>query len=184
MKIIALFAALSVLATVAASAESIYDLKLKDIDGKDTTLAAYKGKVLLIVNVASLAGQNGGTATIIATTADPSSHAGLIGHPTPYGLAGFRRSVVPDGGGRAGFCYARHRIERPSVTGAARTRSSNGSFDGAKRTSMSAFSAMALAGSSIRPRPARMPVEGGDRDAAAAGMTPPDTSPKIGSQND
>ena len=41
---------------MAASAESIYDLKLKDIDGKDTSLAAYKGKVLLIVNVASQCG--------------------------------------------------------------------------------------------------------------------------------
>jgi len=37
-------------------AESIYDLKLKDIDGKDTTLGAYKGKLLLVVNVASKCG--------------------------------------------------------------------------------------------------------------------------------
>jgi len=56
MKTIALFAALSVLAIVAAQAESIYDVKLKDIDGKDTTLSAYKGKALLIVNVASKCG--------------------------------------------------------------------------------------------------------------------------------
>jgi glutathione peroxidase len=42
--------------TIAAHAESIYDLKLKDIDGKDTSLSAYKGKVLLIVNVASKCG--------------------------------------------------------------------------------------------------------------------------------
>ena len=42
--------------TLAARAESIYDIKLKDIDGKDTTLAPYKGKVLLIVNVASKCG--------------------------------------------------------------------------------------------------------------------------------
>jgi len=42
--------------TLAASADSIYDLKLKDIDGKDTSLSAYKGKVLLIVNVASKCG--------------------------------------------------------------------------------------------------------------------------------
>ena len=32
---------------------SIYDIPLKTIDGKPATLAAYKGKVLLIVNVAS-----------------------------------------------------------------------------------------------------------------------------------
>jgi glutathione peroxidase len=37
-------------------AESIYDLKLKDIDGKDVALSDYKGKVLLIVNVASKCG--------------------------------------------------------------------------------------------------------------------------------
>ena len=38
------------------TAASLYDIPLKDIDGKDTTLAAYKGKVLLIVNVASKCG--------------------------------------------------------------------------------------------------------------------------------
>ena len=37
-------------------AGSIYDIPVKDIDGKDTTLAAYKGKVVLIVNVASKCG--------------------------------------------------------------------------------------------------------------------------------
>lgn len=56
MKIIALFAALFALQIVNAHAESLYDIKLKDIDGKDTTLADYKGKVLLIVNVASKCG--------------------------------------------------------------------------------------------------------------------------------
>jgi glutathione peroxidase len=44
------------MATLAAHAESIYDLKLKDIEGKDISLGAYKGKVLLIVNVASKCG--------------------------------------------------------------------------------------------------------------------------------
>lgn len=39
-----------------ASAKSLYDIPLKDIDGKETSLAAYKGKVLLIVNVASKCG--------------------------------------------------------------------------------------------------------------------------------
>jgi glutathione peroxidase len=34
----------------------LYDSPLKDIDGKDTSLAAYKGKVLLVVNVASYCG--------------------------------------------------------------------------------------------------------------------------------
>jgi len=56
MKTIALLATLLTLTGIAARADSLYDLKLKDIDGKDTTLAAYKGKVILIVNVASQCG--------------------------------------------------------------------------------------------------------------------------------
>ena len=56
MKAIALLAALLFMQTIAANAESLYDIKLKDIDGKDTTLAAYKGKAVLIVNVASKCG--------------------------------------------------------------------------------------------------------------------------------
>jgi len=39
-----------------ASAQSIYDLKVKDMDGKDVSLSAYKGKVLLIVNTATQCG--------------------------------------------------------------------------------------------------------------------------------
>ena len=42
--------------TVAVRAESLYKIPLKDIDGKDTSLDAYKGKVLLVVNVASKCG--------------------------------------------------------------------------------------------------------------------------------
>jgi glutathione peroxidase len=56
MKLIALIAAVSLLQMVVARAGSIYDIPLKDIAGKDTTLAAYKGQVLLIVNVASHCG--------------------------------------------------------------------------------------------------------------------------------
>lgn len=56
MKTLALLAALLLFQIIVARAESIYDLKLKDIDGKDTTLGNYKGKVLLIVNVASRCG--------------------------------------------------------------------------------------------------------------------------------
>jgi glutathione peroxidase len=40
----------------AVQAASIYDIPLKDIDGKDTSLKAYQGKVVLIVNVASKCG--------------------------------------------------------------------------------------------------------------------------------
>jgi glutathione peroxidase len=38
------------------AATSLYEIPLKDIDGKSASLKAYKGKVLLIVNVASKCG--------------------------------------------------------------------------------------------------------------------------------
>ena len=56
MKTPALLAALILLPLLAARAGSIEDLTVKDIDGKETPLAAYKGKVLLVVNVASKCG--------------------------------------------------------------------------------------------------------------------------------
>lgn len=49
--------ALMALFTMTALADtSLYDIPIKDIDGKDTTLQAHAGKVLLIVNVASQCG--------------------------------------------------------------------------------------------------------------------------------
>lgn len=53
-----LLLALSLFATAAMadSPKSIADIPLKDIEGKETTLAAYSGKVLLLVNVASECG--------------------------------------------------------------------------------------------------------------------------------
>lgn len=39
-----------------ASVKSIYDIKVDTIDGKSTTLEPYRGKVMLIVNVASKCG--------------------------------------------------------------------------------------------------------------------------------
>src|SRR3954469_10157384 len=47
---------LLVMSALQMSAASIYDVKVKDIDGKETTLADYRGKVLLLVNVASKCG--------------------------------------------------------------------------------------------------------------------------------
>jgi glutathione peroxidase len=38
------------------AAETIYNIPLKDIDGKDTSLKAHAGKVMLVVNVASKCG--------------------------------------------------------------------------------------------------------------------------------
>ena len=43
-------------AHVSAADSDLYSIPLKDIDGKDTTLKAYAGKALLIVNVASKCG--------------------------------------------------------------------------------------------------------------------------------
>ena len=51
-----LAAVLSLGIVSARAAESIYDIPLKDIDGKSTSLKPYQGKVLLIVNVASKCG--------------------------------------------------------------------------------------------------------------------------------
>ena len=42
--------------TTIASAADLTSIPIKDINGKDTSLAAYKGKVLLVVNVASKCG--------------------------------------------------------------------------------------------------------------------------------
>ncbi|MBR5174675.1 MAG: glutathione peroxidase [Bacteroidales bacterium] len=38
------------------SAQSVYDFKVKDMDGKEVSLSEYKGKVLLIVNTATNCG--------------------------------------------------------------------------------------------------------------------------------
>ena len=57
MKTTILIAAILCLQTIAAfAADSIYNVPLKDIDGKATTLKPYQGKVMLIVNVASHCG--------------------------------------------------------------------------------------------------------------------------------
>jgi glutathione peroxidase len=56
MKTTFLVAALLLVQTLALTAASVYDVPLKDIDGKDTSLKAYQGKVLLVVNVASKCG--------------------------------------------------------------------------------------------------------------------------------
>ncbi len=41
---------------IAGGKKSVYDFTMKDIDGKEVNFARYKGKVLLIVNVASECG--------------------------------------------------------------------------------------------------------------------------------
>lgn len=62
MKVLKSLAAVAILAAVAAPVRAEdkkvapLDLKMKDIDGKDLDLAKFKGKVVLIVNVASYCG--------------------------------------------------------------------------------------------------------------------------------
>jgi len=56
MKIPYLLAVLLCMNTIAVRAGSIHEIAVKDIDGKDTSLKAYQGKVLLVVNVASQCG--------------------------------------------------------------------------------------------------------------------------------
>ena len=56
MKTIALLALSLFMQTIAAHAGPILEIPVKDIEGKDTSLKAYHGKVLLIVNVASKCG--------------------------------------------------------------------------------------------------------------------------------
>lgn len=47
---------LQVIVSQAQKETNIYDFRVKDIDGKEQSLKAYKGKVILIVNVASKCG--------------------------------------------------------------------------------------------------------------------------------
>ena len=57
MKILILLAVILIVQVVTAqAADSIYNIPLKDIDGKDTSLKPNQGKVMLIVNVASKCG--------------------------------------------------------------------------------------------------------------------------------
>lgn len=55
MKILTTFAALLAATTLMADS-NLLDIPLKDIDGKATSLKAYQGKVMLVVNVASRCG--------------------------------------------------------------------------------------------------------------------------------
>lgn len=56
MRNLSRLAALFLLSLVTAHAQPLYEIAVKDIEGQATTLKAYQGRVLLIVNVASECG--------------------------------------------------------------------------------------------------------------------------------
>lgn len=56
MRFLAFLATLLTLSMHAAESPNLLTIPLKDIDGKEMTLAAYKAKVVLVVNVASACG--------------------------------------------------------------------------------------------------------------------------------
>lgn len=56
MKKTALLFSLILVTTIAFSQKSLYDFKVKDIDGKDFDLSSLKGKKVLVVNTASKCG--------------------------------------------------------------------------------------------------------------------------------
>lgn len=96
--------------TLAATAADLQDIPLKTIEGKDTTLADYKDKVVLIVNVASECGYTG-------------QYAGLQALHEKYEKAGFSVLGFPcnDFGGQEPgseaeiktFCSTRYKVTFP-----------------------------------------------------------------------
>jgi glutathione peroxidase len=56
MKILSLLALFCLVQILGVNAGSLYDIKVKDIDDREVSLGDYKGKVLLVVNVASKCG--------------------------------------------------------------------------------------------------------------------------------
>lgn len=62
-------------------AKSIYDITVKDISGKDVTLAPYKGKFLLIVNVASKCGFTPQYKGLEELSQELKDHVAVLGFP-------------------------------------------------------------------------------------------------------
>jgi glutathione peroxidase len=89
---------------------SIYDIRVEQIDGQKTTLQPYQGKVLLIVNTASACGftpQYEGLQTLYKHYADK----GLIVLGFPCNQFGAQEPGMPSE--IADFCHTRFQVEFP-----------------------------------------------------------------------
>jgi glutathione peroxidase len=89
---------------------NIYDIPLQTIDGTPTSLAAYKGKVLLVVNVASKCGltpQYEGLQKLFADRRD--SGLAVLGFPAND----FRGQEPGTNEEIAGFCSTTYAVEFP-----------------------------------------------------------------------
>jgi len=67
--------------TAAAKADNVYSFKLKTLDGKDVDLSQYKGKKLLLVNVASKCGYTPQYKNLEALNKQYGSKVVVIGFP-------------------------------------------------------------------------------------------------------
>ncbi|KAK4729118.1 hypothetical protein R3W88_022106 [Solanum pinnatisectum] len=67
----------SIIYARAATEKTIYDFTVKDIDGKDVPLSTFKGKVLLIVNVASRCGLTTSNYTELSRVYEKYKNQGL-----------------------------------------------------------------------------------------------------------
>ena len=103
---ICLLAIASVLGT---SAQSIYDVKVKNDVEQDVSLSDYKGKVLLIVNTATRCGFTPQYKEL--ETLYEKYHAECLEEPSPSVCRVFETRVLPECG-KAGGAWFRNRSAR------------------------------------------------------------------------
>jgi len=107
MKALAFICALLLLAT-----SSAYDFKLKDIDGKDFSLAKYKGKKVLVVNPASQCGYTPQYAELQKLAETYKDKVVVVGFPA-NNFGGQEQGTNPT---IKEFCKARYGVTFPLST--------------------------------------------------------------------